>query len=556
MSPDQELTTPQLIAWRKTSLQWVAKEFGGEDNIIAGAFNHDERTPHLHVFVVPIDPKKHLNCRHYLGARSKLQTLQTSYADAVAPFGLRRGRQGSKRKHIPQRILYEFRNDIQNKFDTLKRQLDTQLRNLDDPGVVRWQLDRKAILNDFSQTLTDLREQLEPLAELAKDSLLARRDAAERGKLLRATTDAQTHTDTAATEAANQKLRADQALKEQAALVRGLDLVPLAQEILGLSPTEKDGVFSFTDATTNLQITGRRFKDPLNPDCKGTGAIDLVTKLTGRNFKAAVEYLITRHSPAEIAADQAGATLVRGQDYIRETAPQPRIITIEDVPKRLWPPRPDHWSRLLYRLTTQHHLDGQLLRSLHNQKAIWAVSPSTLAVARSPIGADDPAAAPTGVTLLDLDDPLLRPRILAPSQPAAFWLGIPCSKAQNIIVAANPLEALSYRQICTQFPNDLAAYDSPHILSADAPLPPVQLVEQIDSARQRLVLATHAQVTPADLTKTLPKLVRRNRFVDWFTLHEAEPDLAEESRAGAWNRKLLALAMAPSHRERVLVRSR
>ena len=551
MSPNHQLTPHQLADWHQTSLNWVAQNFGGTTNLIAGAFNGDERTPHLHVFVVPIDPKGHLNCRHFLGAKAKLHTLQSSYATAVAPYGLRRGITGSKRKHIPQRVLYEFRNDVQRKVDDLQHRLKTELDQLQDPGFLTWQFQRQQILQSFTQTLQSLQQQVAPLAELAKESLLARATAPN---LVTAAQHAQAQAEAAQTQAKTEKLRADQALKDQAALVRSLPLAPLAQEILGLAPVEKDGVFWFTDDNTTLRIHGHKFSDTKDPACQGSGAIDLVCKLTKRNFKGAVEFLITRHSAAEIVADHTGVAQAQCQTAIQAAKPQPRIITLADVPKRIWQPCPNHWPTLLNRLATQHHLDRSFLLHLHQQAALWAVSPSTLAVPRSPIPANDPAAAPAGVTLLDLDDPLLRPRVLAPSQPAAFWLRSPFSTAQNIILTANPLEALSYRQLCTQFPNDIAAYSAPHIISADGPLPTPSLLQSIDPARQRLILATHAPVSPDDLAHHHTSVAQDRRPADWLTILNAQPNVPEAEQAKAWNRKLIALTQFSP--EKVLVRSR
>lgn len=59
----------------------------------------DETTPHLVVYVVPIDKKGKLNCRH-LNGRDKMTAMQTDFANvAGAKYGLQRGQEGSKAKH-------------------------------------------------------------------------------------------------------------------------------------------------------------------------------------------------------------------------------------------------------------------------------------------------------------------------------------------------------------------------------------------------------------------------------------------------------------------------
>ena len=70
----------------------------------------DETTPHLVAYVVPIDKKGKLNCRHFLGGRDKMTAMQTDFANAVgAKYGLERGEQGSKAKHEEVKKFY---NDI------------------------------------------------------------------------------------------------------------------------------------------------------------------------------------------------------------------------------------------------------------------------------------------------------------------------------------------------------------------------------------------------------------------------------------------------------------
>ena len=60
----------------------------------------DETTPHLVAYVVPIDKKGKLNCRHFLGGREKMTAMQTDFANVVgAKYGLQRGQEGSKAKH-------------------------------------------------------------------------------------------------------------------------------------------------------------------------------------------------------------------------------------------------------------------------------------------------------------------------------------------------------------------------------------------------------------------------------------------------------------------------
>ena len=96
--------------WAKTTLDWVRENYNppnGEvtfidettgkekkinvDNIKHAIVHRDESNTHLHVFVVPIDPKGHLNSSYYNRNRRQLIEQQTSYAKAMEKFGLERG---------------------------------------------------------------------------------------------------------------------------------------------------------------------------------------------------------------------------------------------------------------------------------------------------------------------------------------------------------------------------------------------------------------------------------------------------------------------------------
>lgn len=88
----------QVEKWRIESIAW-AEKFWGKENVAQSVLHLDEKTPHLHIVSVPIVGGK-LNCRAILGGRAKLAAMQTSYAKAMAQFGLERGLEGSKSKHI------------------------------------------------------------------------------------------------------------------------------------------------------------------------------------------------------------------------------------------------------------------------------------------------------------------------------------------------------------------------------------------------------------------------------------------------------------------------
>lgn len=114
----------------------------------------DETTPHIHATVVPIvrgerrkakqqqaknvaNGKKTYRkkkdvprlCADDVMARSKLKAYQTSYADTMAKYGLKRGVEGSEAKHITGSQFYREafvrKNEIARQVENLKEQQQT-----------------------------------------------------------------------------------------------------------------------------------------------------------------------------------------------------------------------------------------------------------------------------------------------------------------------------------------------------------------------------------------------------------------------------------------------
>lgn len=88
-----------------TAVEWL-KERHGAENVVATSVHHDETSPHLVAYVVPLDQDGKLNAKAFLGGRAKLTAMQTDFAQAVGRHGLERGIEGSKAKHQSIREYY------------------------------------------------------------------------------------------------------------------------------------------------------------------------------------------------------------------------------------------------------------------------------------------------------------------------------------------------------------------------------------------------------------------------------------------------------------------
>lgn len=143
----------QLDAWAKDSCGWLQKTFGKE-NVVSAVLHLDEKTPHIHATVVPItrgerrkaklEREKNAQsgkrtyrtkkdrprlCADDVMARDKLKAYQTTYAEAMAKYGLQRGVEGSEAKHISTQQYYRevfvWKNEMAEQIENLKEQQKT-----------------------------------------------------------------------------------------------------------------------------------------------------------------------------------------------------------------------------------------------------------------------------------------------------------------------------------------------------------------------------------------------------------------------------------------------
>ncbi len=123
----------RLKVWCADNLEWLRQTFGTE-NVVSVVLHMDEATPHIHAVVVPIvtgerrkvrkektdetGKRKYRTkstarprlCADDVMSRIKLKEYQDTYAAAMAKYGLQRGIDGSKARHVTTQEFY--RNTI------------------------------------------------------------------------------------------------------------------------------------------------------------------------------------------------------------------------------------------------------------------------------------------------------------------------------------------------------------------------------------------------------------------------------------------------------------
>ena len=124
----------KIDQWSDDNIKWLKETFG-EENIVSAVIHLDESTPHIHATLVPIvsserkkkkseqNVKKNYSKKtgnrlsaNDIMTRGNLKQYQTSYAEAMQEYGLKRGVEGSTAKHT---TTAEYYQDLSRKNEQL-----------------------------------------------------------------------------------------------------------------------------------------------------------------------------------------------------------------------------------------------------------------------------------------------------------------------------------------------------------------------------------------------------------------------------------------------------
>lgn len=96
----------------ESAAQFFQNEYGSE-NVVSGVVHLDETSPHMHLYVVPVDPETgKLNAKKLFGGRGDMSRRQTAFAGHMAEFGVERGKSNPARKHTEVRDWYKSHADL------------------------------------------------------------------------------------------------------------------------------------------------------------------------------------------------------------------------------------------------------------------------------------------------------------------------------------------------------------------------------------------------------------------------------------------------------------
>lgn len=146
-----------IDTWCHDNMKWLASHFGGSQNVVSAILHLDERTPHIHAIVIPLDEKGKLNYTKYLGgSKYRLSELQDSYHAEVGQFhNLDRGLKGSKAHH----------QDIDNFYSMVNE--TTSPINLPEP-------EQKAGLFKKGETAVEYQKRINPIVQHTHSVSLAK----------------------------------------------------------------------------------------------------------------------------------------------------------------------------------------------------------------------------------------------------------------------------------------------------------------------------------------------------------------------------------------------
>lgn len=172
--------------WVKANLEFMQRQYG--PNLVAFTLHQDEKTPHIHAVVVPITADGRL-CAKELFNPKTLRQLQTDYAQAMKPFGLERGIEGSRAQHVEMKHIYGLqqtqRQEIQKELAPIQQPNEplqvSKPEMVDLFNLERWRQQQEAQINaEYNRRLAEVQK----AAQVAQNAAVANATAKEQGKVL------------------------------------------------------------------------------------------------------------------------------------------------------------------------------------------------------------------------------------------------------------------------------------------------------------------------------------------------------------------------------------
>jgi len=137
------MNTDSIEKWAKTCMEFVYEDMGySKEHILDAVVHLDEKTPHLHVVVVPLikkfdkrsnEDKWTISKKQFMGDKLRLSILQDKYHERMvnAGYNLDRGIKNSDNEHIDIRQYKKITRKLNLELDSKSKKLDTAMEDLD-----------------------------------------------------------------------------------------------------------------------------------------------------------------------------------------------------------------------------------------------------------------------------------------------------------------------------------------------------------------------------------------------------------------------------------------
>ena len=327
---------PKIVeAYFDSAERWL-KDLHGAANVISVTRQYDETSPHICVYVVPIDQQGKLNCSAFLDGREKLSLMQTDFAEKCGkPFQLERGIEGSKATH---KTIKQYYAEIQKPFSdeiTITSNDLKPIRTKTGGLLGKFGVVEEETAQGIAQRLTELvRDAYKPAVSSAR----------------------QHHIEKPSKDAREQRLRE---LRATATRARELQL----ESVLECFGCERD----YNDKKNWRTPAGRVTVNAAKFYCHdlqkgGGGAIDLVMMLEETDYEGAVNCL-AREFGSDAVLEDALCKLKEKIEVAAEAPPRPF---------RAPEPNPENWPKVRQYLTEARRLSGELVDRLHELGKVYA----------------------------------------------------------------------------------------------------------------------------------------------------------------------------------------
>lgn len=167
--------------WAKDTYNFVVKKYG-EENIVAFVVHLDERNPHVHLTLIPVNEKGKISWNDRFGSnkekgREKYLELHNEFAEVNRKYGLDRG-DDIRETGAKHRTSEEYWLDLRNKCNNLENDVSGKKQELQilDTEVKRTTIKIKGLnkmIENLNIRIADIRKELETTTQQAKQGVIS-----------------------------------------------------------------------------------------------------------------------------------------------------------------------------------------------------------------------------------------------------------------------------------------------------------------------------------------------------------------------------------------------